>query len=137
MEENKEKKETKEINNSEIKEAGAVVAKATENNTKTAESNTTNTTTATNKKNNRYQRDYRSRNNNNIQVGFRKRICKLCAFDAQKPSYKNPESLKRYISERGKILPQRVTGSCAKHQRYIAREIKRARILAYLPFDRK
>ena len=68
---------------------------------------------------------------------YRKKYCRLCAFDAALPDYKNPESLKKYITERGKILPQRVTGTCAKHQRIVAREVKRARILAYLPFDRK
>jgi small subunit ribosomal protein S18 len=51
--------------------------------------------------------------------------------------YKNPDLLRRYITERGKILPSRITGNCAKHQRALTTEIKRARVLAYLPFDRK
>ena len=45
--------------------------------------------------------------------------------------------LRRYITERGKILPARITGTCAKHQRALNREIKRARVLAYLPFEKK
>ena len=68
---------------------------------------------------------------------FRKKVCKLCAADAVMPDYKNPENLKKYITERGKIIPRKITGVCAKHQRIVAREIKKARILAYLPFDRK
>lgn len=68
---------------------------------------------------------------------FKKKVCKLCAADAIMPDYKNPENLKKYTTERGKIIPRKITGVCAKHQRIVAREIKKARILAYLPFDRK
>lgn len=68
---------------------------------------------------------------------FKKKVCRLCAADAVMPDYKNPENLKKYITERGKIIPRKITGVCAKHQRIVAREIKKARILAYLPFDRK
>ena len=49
-------------------------------------------------------------------------------------NYKDVDILKKYINERGKILPRRVTGACAKHQRYIAGEIKKARIIGLLPF---
>lgn len=68
---------------------------------------------------------------------YRKKVCRLCARDAQLPDYKNPEALKRWTTERGKILPARITGTCAKHQRMVAEEIKKARNLALLPFDRK
>ena len=51
-------------------------------------------------------------------------------------NYKDVETLKRYINEKGKILPRRVTGNCARHQRFIAREIKRARAIGYLPYTR-
>ena len=51
-------------------------------------------------------------------------------------NYKDPEILRKYINEKGKILPRRVTGNCAHHQRIIAREIKRARAIALLPFTR-
>ena len=54
----------------------------------------------------------------------------------KKVDYKDPETLKRYINEKGKILPRRVTGNCAHHQRMIAREIKRARAIALLPYTR-
>jgi len=45
--------------------------------------------------------------------------------------------LRRFITERGKILPARITGCCAKHQRSVTNEIKKARVLAYLPFEKK
>ena len=48
--------------------------------------------------------------------------------------YKDPETLKRYINEKGKIVPRRITGNCALHQRHISKEIKRARALALLPY---
>ena len=48
--------------------------------------------------------------------------------------YKNPDLLVRFITDRGKILPRRITGTCAKHQRHLARAIKRARTIALLPF---
>ncbi len=69
-------------------------------------------------------------------VSFKKKICKFCSQKTE-PDYKNPEGLKRCITERGKILPGRITGTCAKHQRVLAKEIKRARALAYLPFDKQ
>ena len=58
---------------------------------------------------------------------FRKKVCRFCAQKA-KIDYKDPDSLRRFITERGKILPRRITGTCAKHQR------KRARALALLPY---
>ncbi len=62
----------------------------------------------------------------------KKKVCQLCA--GKSVDYKNPEILRKYITENGKILPRRVTGACAKHQRYIAGEIKKARMIALLPF---
>ncbi len=67
---------------------------------------------------------------------FKKKICKFCAQKIE-PDYKNPDMLRRCITERGKILPARITGTCAKHQRALTQEIKRARVLAYLPFDKQ
>jgi small subunit ribosomal protein S18 len=52
----------------------------------------------------------------------------------EKVDYKEFDKLRKYITERGKIIPRRVTGTCAKHQRQLTRAIKRARILALLPF---
>ncbi|MBQ7611840.1 MAG: 30S ribosomal protein S18 [Spirochaetaceae bacterium] len=64
---------------------------------------------------------------------YRKRVCRFCS---QKIGidYKDTEALKRFITERGKILPRRITGTCAKHQRKLALEIKRARAIALLPY---
>jgi len=62
---------------------------------------------------------------------------RYCYFDVNKEvviDYKNTEILKRYISSFGKIVPRKRSGVCAKHQRHLAREIKRARIMGLLPF---
>jgi len=67
---------------------------------------------------------------------FRKKVCKFCVGKATM-DYKNAESLKRFVSDNGKILPRRITGTCASHQRAITREIKRARTIAVLPFAGK
>ncbi len=64
----------------------------------------------------------------------KKKVCMMCT--GRTVNYKEPESLRKYINEKGKIVPRRVTGTCARHQRQIAREIKRARAIAYLPFTR-
>jgi len=61
------------------------------------------------------------------------RVCSFCE-DKIEPSYKNVDALKRKLTERGKILPRRVTGVCAKHQRKLASEVKRARHIALVPF---
>ena len=64
----------------------------------------------------------------------RKKVCYFCANHIDYSDYKDVELLKRYISEKGKILPRRVTGTCAKHQRTLTVAIKRARIMGLLPF---
>ena len=64
----------------------------------------------------------------------KKKVCAFCAEKLQDIDYKDIPRLKRFISEKGKILPRRTTGTCAKHQREIATAIKRARIMALLPF---
>lgn len=64
----------------------------------------------------------------------RKKVCYFCANHIDHIDYKDVELLKRYISEKGKILPRRVTGTCAKHQRTLTVAIKRARIMGLLPF---
>ncbi|MGE5222696.1 MAG: 30S ribosomal protein S18 [Omnitrophica WOR_2 bacterium] len=62
------------------------------------------------------------------------RVCQFCTDKSVTIDYKNYELLRRYVSEDGKIRPRRQTGACAKHQRELARAIKRARHLALLPF---
>ncbi len=63
-----------------------------------------------------------------------RRVCSFCANKAEVVDYKDPGKLHGYISDRGKIVPRRRTGTCAKHQRILARAIKRARHLALLPY---
>jgi small subunit ribosomal protein S18 len=63
----------------------------------------------------------------------KKKVCKFCT-QKLKIDYKDADGLRRFITERGKILPRRITGTCAKHQRALAEAIKRARVMALLPF---
>lgn len=64
----------------------------------------------------------------------RKKVCMMCT--GKTVDYKDPETLRKYINEKGKILPRRVTGNCACHQRHIAQQIKRARAIALMPYSR-
>ncbi|MFQ5691082.1 MAG: 30S ribosomal protein S18 [Gemmatimonadota bacterium] len=64
---------------------------------------------------------------------FRK-VCRLCERKIEKVDYKDEHLLSRFISDRGKILPRRATGACARHQRQVATAVKRARYLALLPY---
>jgi small subunit ribosomal protein S18 len=64
----------------------------------------------------------------------RPKVCHYCVDKIDHVDYKESEKLRRYITDRGKIIPRRVTGTCAKHQRQLTRAIKRARFLALLPF---
>ena len=64
----------------------------------------------------------------------RKKVCTFCVEHIDEIDYKDVEKLKRFVSDKGKILPRRVTGTCAKHQRKITEAIKRARTIALLPF---
>ena len=64
---------------------------------------------------------------------FRKKVCRFCA-NKTKIDYKDADALRRYMTERGKILPRRITGTCAKHQREVAKAIKRARAISLLPY---
>ncbi len=70
------------------------------------------------------QRKYRSR----------KKVCSFCAEKATAIDYKDTKKLQKYITERGKILPRRVTGTCSKHQRKLTAAIKIARQVAILPY---
>ncbi len=64
----------------------------------------------------------------------RKKVCTFCVDKVEHIDYKDIAHLRRYMSERGKILPRRVTGTCAKHQRDLTIAIKRARQIALLPY---
>ena len=64
----------------------------------------------------------------------RKKVCVFCGKENNEIDYKDVNKLKRYVSERGKILPRRITGTCAKHQRAMTVAIKRARHIALMPY---
>jgi small subunit ribosomal protein S18 len=67
--------------------------------------------------------------------GFgRRKVCRFCADKAAKVDYKDQQALKYFLTERGKIIPRRISGNCAKHQREVATAVKRARMLAILPY---
>src|SRR5512145_1680675 len=67
--------------------------------------------------------------------GFgRRKVCRFCADKALKVDYKDQGQLKYFLTERGKIIPRRISGNCAKHQREVATAVKRARMLALLPY---
>ncbi|NLN97274.1 MAG: 30S ribosomal protein S18 [Eubacteriaceae bacterium] len=65
----------------------------------------------------------------------RRRVCEFCERKDEAVDYKDVATLRKYISERGKILPRRATGTCAKHQRKVTEAIKRARNVALLPYQ--
>ncbi len=65
----------------------------------------------------------------------KKKVCQFCADKVADIDYKDVAKLRRYVSERAKILPRRITGTCAKHQRQLTIAIKRARHIALLPFS--
>ncbi len=80
-------------------------------------------------------------NRNNVDEDYnprfkkvRKKVCPLCADKNLVLDYKNADQLKKFINDKGKILPRRATGACAKHQRDITVEVKRARQIAILPY---
>ena len=64
----------------------------------------------------------------------RRKICRFCVDASMEIDYKNPKALKQFITERGKIIPRRITGTCAKHQRKLSIAIKQSRQIALLPF---
>jgi small subunit ribosomal protein S18 len=68
------------------------------------------------------------------RIRKRKKVCNFCIDKMNVIDYKDTNRIKKYISERGKILPRRITGNCAKHQRALTVAIKRARHIALLPY---
>lgn len=65
---------------------------------------------------------------------FKRKPCKFCLEKAESVNYLDYQKFQKYITERGKMVPSRISGNCAKHQRQLARAIRRARIAALLPF---
>ena len=83
---------------------------------------------------NRPSKDMGDKKDRKTFIKRKKRTCQFCSKNAEEISYKNEKTLRKYISERGKILPRRVTGACAKHQREIINAINRARHIGLLPY---
>ncbi len=69
-----------------------------------------------------------------VRRTFVKKACRFCSEKVEYIDYKDLDRIGRYVTERGKILPSRLTGTCAKHQRVLTRAIKRARFMALLPY---
>jgi small subunit ribosomal protein S18 len=65
---------------------------------------------------------------------LRRKVCRFCADKKLAIDYKNPRILRFFVTERGKIIPRRISGNCAKHQRQVTVAVKRARNIALLPF---
>jgi small subunit ribosomal protein S18 len=64
----------------------------------------------------------------------RRKVCRFCADKTVNIDYKDPQTLKYFITDRGKIVPRRISGNCAKHQRKVSLAVKRARMIALMPF---
>ena len=68
------------------------------------------------------------------EVRRRRKVCQFCADQVESIDYKDTAKLRKFVSDRGKILPRRMTGTCAAHQRALTEAIKRARHIALLPY---
>jgi len=88
-----------------------------------------------NRDRNAADRDGGDHKGNGKKKFFRKKLCHFCSKKIKDIDYKNTDVLRRSITEHGKILPRRITGTCAKHQRLLATAINRARAVALLPFS--
>ena len=86
------------------------------------------------KKNNRNRRNNKDYDDDYKVRKVRKKACPLCSDKNLVLDYKNPEQLKKFVNDKGKILPRRTTGACSKHQRDITKAVKRARHIAILPY---
>ena len=89
-----------------------------------------------NNKNNKKKR-YNNNGDDEFDPKFRKmrkKVCPMCANKELVLDYKNYDQMKKFVNEKGKILPRRATGACAKHQREITQAVKRARHIAILPY---
>ena len=73
-------------------------------------------------------------NEQRVRPRKRRKVCQFCVDKCEHIDYKDTAKLRRYVTERGKIVPRRISGNCAKHQRQLTTAIKRARIIALLPF---
>jgi len=81
-----------------------------------------------------YNSQKRKPRNKRRRVYHRRKVCRFCADSSLEINYKDWKALKYFITERGKIIPRRISGTCAKHQRSLNQAIKRARTIALLPY---
>ena len=90
------------------------------------------------KQNNKKKRFNNNNNDEEFNPKFRKirkKVCSMCSNEEIVLDYKNYDQMKKFVNEKGKILPRRATGACAKHQREITQAVKRARHIAILPYS--
>jgi len=80
------------------------------------------------------EKETRERSERPVRERRRRKVCQFCVDKATSIDYKDVAKLRKYVSDRGKILPRRMTGTCAMHQRQLTEAIKRARHIALLPY---
>ncbi len=80
------------------------------------------------------RQQHRNKSNTKRRIYHRRKVCRFCADSSIVINYKESKMLRYFITERGKIIPRRISGTCAKHQRELTRAIKRARTIAFLPY---
>ena len=88
-------------------------------------------------KNDRNEKNLRSANGSMLNLRQRKRFCYFCKENIENIDYKNISLLEKFISDKGKIRPKRSTGNCVQHQRKIAMAVKRARVIALMPYFKR
>ena len=82
----------------------------------------------------RNDRNNRSNNRGKKRIYHRRKVCRFCADSTIEINYKEVKTLKHFVTERGKIIPRRISGVCAKHQRALTAAIKKARTIALMPY---
>jgi small subunit ribosomal protein S18 len=83
-----------------------------------------------------YRKDRKDKGKKKRRRAFpRRKVCRFCADKKARIDYRDPNSLKFFVTERGKIIPRRISGNCAYHQRKVAKAIKQARQIALLPYS--
>ena len=85
-------------------------------------------------RNERTERSERGERTGGMRMRKRKKVCAFCAEKLNDIDYKDVARLKKFLSERSKILPRRITGTCAKHQRFLTTAVKRSRHIALIPY---
>jgi small subunit ribosomal protein S18 len=85
----------------------------------------------------RNDKNLRSANGSALNIRQRKRFCYFCRANIDNIDYKNASLLEKFISDKGKIRPKRSTGNCVQHQKKIAMAIKRARVIALIPYYKR